>query len=367
MNCCSQGPGATRTPRFLDCSKYSRQAMNLFAAKLDSHPSHRFLFSGIIITTHSLTGSLKATTAGSSPVVFLKPMKPARRHLVRLTQVPAAMGRSQESENTYKALRYASWSEQGTQNLTGPCMIVSFTTRHSGTEEVHSSSFILTAMPSSLREVPEAQSIVYIKLCPRSHSNFFSFRVPGLRKTKSPSRLSTPSSTSLLQYIEAQKPPRQLLQTLNSNNMSTPPTTITMTPLTPRRTTMLPNELLRKIFAHVLLSATGRVIDLTFFQFLIKIGMLSKLLRVSHHFGALATSVFYEINAFHFFTVKYTQGGELTAFGVPKAPLLPPSWALASLRRVQLKLDLVDSWLGAPISSSEAPSNRAPKCMVHLF
>ncbi|RAR16054.1 tryptophan synthase beta subunit-like PLP-dependent enzyme [Stemphylium lycopersici] len=139
-----------------------------------------------------------------------------------------------------------------------------------------------------------------------------------------------------------------------------------MTPLTPRRTTMLPNELLRKIFAHVLLSATGRVIDLTFFQFLIKIGMLSKLLRVSHHFGALATSVFYEINAFHFFTVKYTQGGELTAFGVPKAPLLPPSWALTSLRRVQLKLDLVDSWLGAPVSS-EVPSNRAPKRMVHVF
>ncbi|MDV3197475.1 MAG: hypothetical protein Q8884_02720, partial [Sweet potato little leaf phytoplasma] len=130
--------------------------------------------------------------------------------------------------------------------LTGPCMIVSFTTRHSGTEEVHSSSFILTAMPSSLRKVPEAQSIVYIKLCPRSHSNFFSFRVPGLRKTKSPSRLSTPSSTSLLQYIEAQKPPRQPLQPPPAHR-STPPTTSTLPPVTPRRTPRLPTERLRKL------------------------------------------------------------------------------------------------------------------------
>lgn len=46
-------------------------------------------------------------------------MELVRRHLVRLTQVSAAVGRSWESENMYKAQRYASWSELGTQHLTG--------------------------------------------------------------------------------------------------------------------------------------------------------------------------------------------------------------------------------------------------------
>jgi len=107
----------------------------------------------------------------------------------------------------------------------------------------------------------------------------------------------TPFNTtlkSLLEYFEAHPPTTKPHQTSNHNTMSSP-NTITMVQPATRRNVVLPNEILHKIFALVIVgsSAGSKAIDLKYYGLLSRVGMVGKLMRVNYQFAAVAVAVFY--------------------------------------------------------------------------
>ncbi|KAH6875738.1 hypothetical protein BKA58DRAFT_437703 [Alternaria rosae] len=109
----------------------------------------------------------------------------------------------------------------------------------------------------------------------------------------------------------------------------------------PRRSVVLPNEILKMILMNILIFSTvsprGRPINATRFAMLHKC-MLHKLCIVSRQFQAVALEVFYENNYFHFTS--------RTSF---RAPLMPSIHLLPSLRHIRVQLVLTDGYAGAPI------------------
>ncbi|CAE7014654.1 hypothetical protein CFE70_002547 [Pyrenophora teres f. teres 0-1] len=117
-----------------------------------------------------------------------------------------------------------------------------------------------------------------------------------------------------------------------------------------RRNVVLPNEILRKIFALVLegSSARSKAIDLKYYGLLARIGMLGKLMRVDYHFAVVAVAVFYEVNGFDFWKFHPGYRNEtypaINEFGCRMPPALPPLWAHEYLRQIRIVVHLSDKW-----------------------
>jgi len=143
------------------------------------------------------------------------------------------------------------------------------------------------------------------------------------------------------------------------------PNTITMVEPAARRNVVLPNEILYKIFALVVVgsSARSKAIDLKYYSLISRVGMVGKLMRVNHQFAAVAVAVFYEQNGFNFFNYEYYNNPQtystLNDFGTQLPPALPPLWTHKYLRQIRIVVHLSDTWwkngmgAGRIITSSE--------------
>ena len=118
------------------------------------------------------------------------------------------------------------------------------------------------------------------------------------------------------------------------------PNTITMVTPAPRRSVVLPNEILKMILMNILIFSTvsprGRPINASRFAMLHKC-MLHKLCVVSRQFQAVTLQVFYEENYFEF--ISKTSH---------RTPVMPPFHLLHSLRHIRVQLVLTDSYAGEP-------------------
>jgi hypothetical protein len=118
----------------------------------------------------------------------------------------------------------------------------------------------------------------------------------------------------------------------------------TMVVPAPRRSVVLPNEVLRMIpelmFVFSSVSPPGRPINAARFGMLFKCSMLAKFTVVSRQFHEVALAVFYEHNFFDF----AANNNHCTSLGVVKAPPLPSLHLHSSLRHIRVLLHLTDSW-----------------------
>ncbi|KAI4651904.1 hypothetical protein J4E93_002100 [Alternaria ventricosa] len=109
----------------------------------------------------------------------------------------------------------------------------------------------------------------------------------------------------------------------------------------PRRSVVLPNEVLKMILMNILIFSTvspqGKPMNASRFAWLHKC-LLHKLCLVSGQFQAVALEVFYENNHFEFIS-KTSR----------RTPLMPPIHVFHSLRHIRVQLVLTDGYAGEPI------------------
>ncbi|KAH7555389.1 hypothetical protein J3E72DRAFT_432589 [Bipolaris maydis] len=142
--------------------------------------------------------------------------------------------------------------------------------------------------------------------------------------------------------------------------MPPPTTTITMIEPARRRSVELPNEVLYKIILFTL-GHNGSVIHGQYYDILAKSALFEQLanfLCVSSKFRDLTMSVFYGLHKFKFPIDFEPRRSLVNKHGNTRNPLLPPIWALSSLRRITLEIAITDSRLELPHPTRRGFLNR---------